>query len=110
MSCGRSKEPSSTLFRWTSTYCTDLSCFCYSATVYTNLQHRRYEIANGDAAWGDAEKKIRDSVGKGRSAPNLVSVKSSAKRKAAETARDIYEKEIGSKEKKRIKKGTEGRR
>jgi N-acetyltransferase 10 len=40
----------------------------------------------------------------------MVSVKSSTKRKAAETARDIYEKEIGSKEKKRIKKGTEGRR
>ena len=72
----------------------------------------RYEIANGDAAWQDAEKQIRASVNKGGSVPATVSVKSSkpAKRKAGESAREIYEKEIGSKEKKRIKKGTEGRR
>lgn len=41
-----------------------------------------------------------------------MSVKSSKapKRKAGETAREIYEKEIESKKQKKIKKGTEGRR
>jgi len=40
-----------------------------------------------------------------------VSVKSSRpKRKAVESARDIYEKEILSKERRKIKKGTERRK
>jgi len=41
-----------------------------------------------------------------------VSVKSSKppKRKAGETAREIYEKEIESKKQKKIKKATEGRK
>lgn len=72
---------------------------------------RRYEVANGDNAWEDAEKQISTSVGKTGSVPGMVGVKSKPeKRKAGESAREIYEKEIGSKEKKRIKKGTEGRR
>ena len=41
-----------------------------------------------------------------------MSVKTSktSKRKAGETAREIYEQEIDSKIQKKIKKGTEGRR
>ncbi|PGH23220.1 hypothetical protein AJ80_02636 [Polytolypa hystricis UAMH7299] len=71
----------------------------------------QYEVANGDAAWADAEKQVRAAAGKGKNI-STVSVKSSkpAKRKAGESARDIYEQEIGSKEKKKIKHGTEGRR
>ncbi|WEW58738.1 N-acetyltransferase 10 [Emydomyces testavorans] len=71
----------------------------------------QYEIDNGATAWSDAEKQVRASIVKNGNVPT-VSIKSSkpAKRKAGETARDIYEKEIGSKEQKRIKRGTEGRK
>ncbi|KAK2765367.1 killer toxin resistant protein [Arachnomyces sp. PD_36] len=76
----------------------------------------QYEITNGSAGWEDAEKAIRkDKKGNVISVPSTVSVKSTkaaSKRKAGtgETAREIYEKEIESKERKRIKKGTSGRR
>ncbi|OAX81926.1 hypothetical protein ACJ72_03725 [Emergomyces africanus] len=71
----------------------------------------QYEIANGTAAWQDAEKQIRASVNKNGTVPT-VSVKSSkpTKRKAGESAREIYDEEIESKREKKIKKGTEGRR
>ncbi|KAL1980754.1 hypothetical protein VTN96DRAFT_3561 [Rasamsonia emersonii] len=70
------------------------------------LPLEQYEIENGDAAWEEAEKQIRQG------GASTVSVKSSkpAKRKAGETAREIYEKEIESKIQKKIKKGTEGKR
>ncbi|DAA79736.1 TPA_exp: Uncharacterized protein A8136_0509 [Trichophyton benhamiae CBS 112371] len=73
------------------------------------LPLNQYEIEHGAAGWEEAEKQIRTSSSKDGSI-KTVSVKSSAKRKVGETARDIYEKEIGSKERKKIKKGTEGRR
>lgn len=72
----------------------------------------RYEIANGNASWEEAEKQVRASLSKkeGSNIPT-VSVKSSKqpKRKAGESAREIYEKEIASKDRKKIKRGTEGR-
>lgn len=54
----------------------------------------RYEIANGDAAWEDAERLVDSKK------TTSVAVKSSkpSKRKAGETAGDIYEKEIASRE------------
>ncbi|KAK2746754.1 killer toxin resistant protein [Onygenales sp. PD_40] len=73
----------------------------------------QYEIANGSTSWEDAEKQIRASASASKNG-NIptVSVKSSKqlKRKAGESAREIYDKEIGSKREKKIKKGTEGRR
>ncbi|KAI1920230.1 N-acetyltransferase 10 [Ophidiomyces ophidiicola] len=71
----------------------------------------QYEIDHGATAWEDAEKQIRTSTGKNGNVPT-VSIKTSkqSKRKAGESARDIYEKEIGIKERKKIKKGTEGRK
>ncbi|PGH16030.1 hypothetical protein AJ79_02010 [Helicocarpus griseus UAMH5409] len=70
----------------------------------------QYEIANGAAAWEDAEKQVRSSVAKNGSV-TTVSVKSSkpVKRKVGESAREIYDQEIESKREKKIKKGTEGR-
>ncbi|PGH06869.1 N-acetyltransferase 10 [Blastomyces parvus] len=71
----------------------------------------QYEIANGTAGWEDAEKQVRTSASKNGSVPT-VSIKSSKplKRKAGESAREIYNEEIESKREKKIKKGTEGRR
>lgn len=71
----------------------------------TNKQIR-YEISNGAAGWEEAEKQIRQG------GASTVSIKSNKppKRKPGETAREIYEKEIESKIRKKIKKGTEGRR
>lgn len=69
-----------------------------------SLPLEKYEIDNGATVWEDAEKQIR------RGGAFTVSVKSAkgAKRKTGETARDIYDKEIDSKIRKKIKKGTEG--
>ncbi|EEQ86363.1 hypothetical protein RJZ56_006802 [Blastomyces dermatitidis] len=71
----------------------------------------QYEISNGAAAWEDAEKQVRTSVSKNGSIPT-VSIKSSKplKRKAGESAREIYNQEIESKREKKIKKGTESRK
>ncbi|EGC46232.1 nucleolar ATPase Kre33 [Histoplasma capsulatum var. duboisii H88] len=71
----------------------------------------QYEIANGAAAWEDAEKQVRSSFSKNGNVPT-VSVKSSkpVKRKAGESAREIYDREIESRREKKIKKGTEGRK
>ena len=65
-----------------------------------------YEMANGDAAWEDAEKQIRDAEKKGRKHGN-VAIKSSrsddkSKRKAGEAlaeAQKEAEKEMGKKHK-----------
>ncbi|KAI5304942.1 killer toxin resistant protein [Ascosphaera pollenicola] len=77
-----------------------------------SLPLEQYEIANGNASWEDAEKQVRASLSK-KDTGNVptVSVKSSKqpKRKAGETARELYDKEIASKERKKIKRGTEGR-
>ncbi|KAL1848640.1 N-acetyltransferase 10 [Paecilomyces lecythidis] len=66
----------------------------------------QYEIDNGAAAWENAEKQIRAG------GASTVSIKSSKtpKRKAGETAREIYDQEIESKKQKKIKKGTEGKK
>ncbi|KAL1971782.1 hypothetical protein VTN31DRAFT_1870 [Thermomyces dupontii] len=70
------------------------------------LPLEQYEISNGAAGWEEAEKQIRQG------GASTVSIKSNKplKRKPGETAREIYEKEIESKIRKKIKKGTEGRR
>ncbi|KAH8700618.1 putative nucleolar ATPase Kre33 [Talaromyces proteolyticus] len=66
----------------------------------------QYEINNGPAAWEDAEKQIRQG------GASTVSIKSSktSKRKAGETAREIYDQEVESKVQKKIKKGTESKK
>ncbi|KAJ9270160.1 hypothetical protein DTO212C5_3654 [Paecilomyces variotii] len=66
----------------------------------------QYEIDNGAAAWENAEKQIRAG------GASTVSIKSSKtqKRKAGETAREIYDQEIESKKQKKIRKGTEGKK
>lgn len=74
-----------------------------------------YEIDTNGASWADAEKQVKASLEKKNDATTdkapTVSVKSSKqpKRKVGETAREIYDKEIGSKEQKKIKRGTEGK-
>uniref|UniRef100_A0A093US12 RNA cytidine acetyltransferase n=1 Tax=Talaromyces marneffei PM1 TaxID=1077442 RepID=A0A093US12_TALMA len=66
----------------------------------------KYEINNGTAGWEEAEKQIR----KGGAATVSVKSTKTSKRKAGESAREIYEQEIDSKIQKKIKKGTEGKR
>lgn len=73
---------------------------------FTNCWRYRYEIVNGSVAWEDAEEQIRKGGG------STVSVKASKifKRKAGESAREIYDREVESKVRKKIKKGTESKR
>ncbi|KAK2747523.1 hypothetical protein FQN57_002015 [Myotisia sp. PD_48] len=77
-----------------------------------SLPLNQYEVAQGNTNWELAEKQVRDAAGKNSNSIPTVSVKSTkpVKRKAGETAREIYDQEIGNKERKKIKKGTEGRR
>lgn len=66
----------------------------------------RYEIEGGAPGWADAEKQVLDAAKKGLKT-NVVSVKSSkSKRKAGETAAEIYEQELGEKVHKRAKNGS----
>ncbi|KAJ5106252.1 RNA cytidine acetyltransferase [Penicillium angulare] len=65
----------------------------------------KYAIDNGVASWDDAEKQIRS----GGASTVSVKSKTSKRKKAGETAREIYDKEVDAKRQKMIKKGTEGR-
>ncbi|KAI9784774.1 MAG: killer toxin resistant protein [Geoglossum umbratile] len=78
------------------------------------LPLERYEIATGPAAWEDAERQIKTAQ-KGGNKSMTVSVEirpvgAAAKRKAGETAAEIYEQEIGDgegrgRERKKVRKG-----
>lgn len=64
----------------------------------------RYEIEGDAPAWEDAEKKVKSAAREGKSNP-VVSVKSSKqKRKAGQTAAEVYEETFGEKKKKGSKR------
>jgi N-acetyltransferase 10 len=66
----------------------------------------RYEIEAGAPGWAEAEKQVLSAAKSGQKNP-VVSVKSSkSKRKAGETAAEIYEQELGEKAHKKAKKGS----
>jgi N-acetyltransferase 10 len=65
----------------------------------------RYEVEGDAPAWQDAEKQVRTATKDGRSLAE-VSVKSAKqKRKAGQTATEVYEEAFGEKPKKKVKKG-----
>ncbi|KAG9245727.1 GNAT acetyltransferase 2-domain-containing protein [Calycina marina] len=70
----------------------------------------RYEIEDGTLGWKDAEKQVLSAM-KGEQNNVVVSVKSTKKRKAGETAAEIYEQELGEKkENKKAKKEKKGKK
>lgn len=68
----------------------------------------RYEIPSAESAdWDSAEKQIKSAasrLGSGKSTVVSVKTKSHKKRKAGETAAEIYEQEIASSTKKSKKR------
>ncbi|KAE8448520.1 killer toxin resistant protein [Mollisiaceae sp. DMI_Dod_QoI] len=66
----------------------------------------QYEIEEGAPGWADAEKQVLNASRSGQKNP-VVSVKSAKqKRKAGETAAEIYEQEFGEKAHKKVKKAS----
>lgn len=66
----------------------------------------RYEIEDGAPGWVDAEKQVFNATKSGQKNP-VVSVRTGkSKRKATETAAEIYAAEIEGKSQKKAKKGT----
>lgn len=66
----------------------------------------RYEIEEGAPGWADAERQVLNATKSGQKNP-VVSVKiTKTKRKAGETAAEIYEQELGEKAHKKAKKGS----
>jgi N-acetyltransferase 10 len=67
------------------------------------LRIYRYEIEGDAPAWEEAEKQVSKATRDGKSTAE-VSIKSSKqKRKAGQTASEVYEEEFGEKEKTRKK-------
>lgn len=65
---------------------------------------QRYEIPSADTAdWETAEKQIAGGKGKKSTVVSVKTVKEK-KRKAGETAEEIYEQELGGSKKKKSKK------
>ena len=64
----------------------------------------RYAIDGDAPTWQDAEKQVRNAAKHGKANP-VVSVKSTHKRKAGQTAAEIYEAELGKSSSKKVKKG-----
>jgi len=82
---------------------------CFSL-VYTNGRpfSFRYEIPSASAEWDDAEKQVANST-TGKASTVSVKTAKAVKRKAGETAAEIYEQEMsksssGSKKNKKNKK------
>lgn len=70
----------------------------------TNLSSR-YEIEAGAPGWAEAEKQVKNAAKSGKK-DIVVGVKSAkSKRKAGESAAEIYEQELGEKAHKKAKKG-----
>ena len=66
----------------------------------------RYEIEEGALGWADAERQVLNAAKSGQKNP-VVSVKSTkTRRKAGETATEIYEQELGEKAHKKTKRGS----
>lgn len=69
----------------------------------------RYEIDGDAPAWEDAEKQVSSAAKDGKSNV-VVSVKSAKqKRKAGQTATEIYDQEFGDNSRKKSKKGKKGK-
>ncbi|TWU73927.1 hypothetical protein ED733_004204 [Metarhizium rileyi] len=64
----------------------------------------QYAIEDDAPAWAEAEKQVRNAAKDGKTNP-VVSVKSKQKRKAGQTAAEIYEEAMGEKASKKAKKG-----
>ncbi|KAK9437694.1 hypothetical protein VB005_08690 [Metarhizium brunneum] len=64
----------------------------------------QYAIEGDAPAWADAEKQVRNASKDGKTNP-VVSVKSKQKRKAGQTAAEVYEEVLGEKASKKAKKG-----
>ncbi|TGZ84140.1 N-acetyltransferase [Ascodesmis nigricans] len=76
--------------------------------LITGMDLSRYEIPTESADWAEAEKAVKKAVEKGEAVDGkVVSVKKKGeKRKAGESAAEIYEKEMGAlKRGKKVKKG-----
>lgn len=75
-----------------------------------SLTYFRYEIAEGAPGWADAEKQVLNAAKSGQK-NIVVSVKSAhSKRKAGETAAEIYAEEMrGEKGHKKAKSSKKGR-
>jgi len=64
----------------------------------------RYEIEGDAPGWEDAERHVASATKHGKVNP-VVAVKSGkAKRKGGSTAAEVYDKEIGEKERKKLKR------
>ncbi|KAK5992723.1 RNA cytidine acetyltransferase [Cladobotryum mycophilum] len=68
----------------------------------------QYEIDGDAPAWEDAEKQVNSAAKDGKSNV-VVSVKSKQKRKAGQTAAEIYEETLGETSRKKSKKGKKGK-
>lgn len=69
----------------------------------------RYEIDGDAPAWEEAEKQVSSAAKDGKSNV-VVSVKSAKqKRKAGQTATEIYDQEFGDNSRKKSKKGKKGK-
>lgn len=67
-----------------------------------------YAIEGDAPAWEEAEKQVRNAAKDGKANP-VVSVKSKQKRKAGQTAAEVYEEEMGEKSGKKAKKSKKSR-
>lgn len=69
----------------------------------TLLTRLRYEVAGDAPAWEDAENQVRKAAKDGRSATEVSVKNSKAKRKAGQTASEVYEEAFGENRKKHKK-------
>jgi N-acetyltransferase 10 len=68
--------------------------------------YHRYEIEEGAPGWADAERQVLSATKNGQK-NTVVSVKSTkTKRKAGESAAEIFEQEMGEKTHKKVKKAS----
>ncbi|KOS19736.1 UPF0202 protein KRE33 [Escovopsis weberi] len=69
----------------------------------------QYAIDGDAPAWEEAEKQVGNAAKDGKTSNVVVSVKSKQKRKAGQTAAEIYEEAMGDDSKKKHKKSKKGR-
>lgn len=70
----------------------------------------RYEIEDGGAEWDEAEEQVTKAVNKGKGGAGEVTVSVKTKKadkgkRKGESVEEVYQKEIGEREAKRLKKG-----
>lgn len=69
-----------------------------------HINNNRYEVATDAPGWSQAEAEVKRATAKGVK-PSAISVKTlKAKRKAGESAAEIYEEEMGEKRKEKSHK------